>query len=112
MTKYLISFDDGWMAVPDEDLPDMIKELYAVREAAEAAGAWVFSAGLQHQVPKVVDTDGTVTDGPYPESKEHIGGFVVVDVASHAEALTWATRLAAACRCRQEVYELMPDAEA
>jgi YCII-related domain len=51
-------------------------------------------------------TDGTVTDGPYPESKEHLGGFAVVDVPSREEVLEW---IAVACRCAQGVRELLPD---
>ena len=51
-------------------------------------------------------TDGTVTDGPYPEA---IGGLRVVDVPSREEALKWAAKTAVACRCPQEVRELMPD---
>jgi hypothetical protein len=46
-------------------------------------------------------TDGTVTDGPYPESKEHLGGFAVVDVPSREEVLEWAAKIAVACRCAQ-----------
>jgi len=80
MTKYLISFDDGAMTFPEEELPDVADAVRVVREEAKAAGVWVFSGGLEHQVPSVVATDGTVTDGPYPESKEHLGGFAVVDV--------------------------------
>jgi hypothetical protein len=50
-----------------------------------------------------------VTDGPYPETKEVIGGFCVVDVATREEALRWAAKTAKACRCAQEVRELLPD---
>ena len=71
---------------------------------------WVFGAGLEHHdVVSVVATDGTVTDGPYPESKEHLGGFAVVDVASREAALEWAAKIAVACRCAQQVFELLPD---
>jgi hypothetical protein len=59
-----------------------------------------------------VATDGTVTDGPYPETKEVIGGFSVVDVSSHEEALEWAAKFASACRCAQEVRAIMPDPSA
>ena len=51
-------------------------------------------------------TDGTVTDGPYPEA---IGGLTVVEVPSREEALKWAAKIAVACRCAQEVRELVPD---
>jgi hypothetical protein len=109
MTQYLISFDDGAMDFPDEDLPAVAKAARLVRSEARDAGVWVFSAGLLHQVPSVVATDGTVTDGPYPETKEHLGGFAVVEVSSREEALKWAAKIAAACRCAQEVFELLPD---
>ncbi|HWB37546.1 MAG TPA: YciI family protein [Rugosimonospora sp.] len=109
MTRYLISFDDGAMKFPREELPAVAAAVGAVRREARDAGVWVFAAGLEHQVPSVVGTDGVVTDGPYPETKEHIGGFAVVDVASREEALKWAAKIAAACRCAQEVYEILPD---
>jgi len=56
-----------------------------------------------------VGTDGTTTDGPFPETKAILGGFAIVDVPSHADALEWAARFAAACRCAQEVREIMYD---
>ena len=109
MARYLIAFDDGDMTFPREELPDVAKAAHAVEQAAMDAGVWVFGAGLEHQDPSVVATDGTVTDGPYPESKEHIGGFAVVEVATREEAIAWAARIAAACRCAQQVFELLPD---
>jgi hypothetical protein len=109
MTRYMILFDDGDMVFPEEDLPDVARAAQAVVREARDAGVWVFGAGLEHQDPSVVATDGTVTDGPYPESKEHIGGFAVVDVPSREEALVWAAKIAVACRCAQQVFELLPD---
>jgi hypothetical protein len=97
------------MDFPREDLPAVGKAVRAVEEDGRRAGVWVFAAGLEHQVPSVVATDGTVTDGPYPESKEHIGGFTVLDVPSREAAIEWAARIAAACRCAQQVFELLPD---
>ena len=88
MTQYLIAFDDGDMVFPAEDLPDVARASQAVVQEARAAGVWVFGAGLEHQDPSVVATDGTVTDGPYPETKEHIGGFVVVDVPTREAAMS------------------------
>jgi hypothetical protein len=109
MTRYIILFDDGDMVFPEEDLPDVARAAQAVVREARDAGVWVFGAGLEHQDPSVVSTDGTVTDGPYPESKEHIGGFAVVDVPSREEALAWAAKIAVACRCAQQVFELLPE---
>ena len=109
MTQYLISFDDGWMDFPREDLPDVAKAAQEVVREARDAGVWVFGGGLESQRASIVATDGTVTDGPYPETKEVIGGFAVVDVPSRDEALQWAAKIAVACRCSQEVRELLPD---
>jgi hypothetical protein len=109
MTRYLISFDNGWMDFPEEDLPDVAKAAQEVVQAAQDAGAWVFGGGLESQRATIVGTDGIVTDGPYPETKEVLGGFAIVDVPSREEAHQWAGRIAVACRCTQEVRELMPD---
>src|SRR5580704_13040193 len=104
MTRYLISFPDGAMDFPEEAWPDVGK---ATRELVQEA----LNAGVENQRASVVATDGMVTDGPYPETKEVIGGFAVVDVPSREEALKWAAKIAVACRCAQEVRELLPDAE-
>ena len=112
MTRYLISFNDGAMDhIPDEDMSEVGKASHAVVQEAVNAGVFVFGAGVERQRASVVATDGTVSDGPYPETKEVIGGFVVVDVASREEALAWAAKFAASCRCAQEVREFMPDPE-
>jgi hypothetical protein len=109
MPRYLISFDDGWMNFPEEDLPAVSKAALEVVKEAQEAGVWVFGAGLESQKASVVATDGLVTDGPFPETKEVIGGFAVVDVPSRQEALEWAAKIAVACRCTQEVREILPD---
>jgi hypothetical protein len=110
MTRYLISFPDGAMNFPEGDFPDVAKAALKVAKEAQDAGVWVFSAGLESQRASIVATDETVTDGPYPETKEVIGGFAVVDVPSREEALEWAAKIAVACRCAQEVREILPDA--
>jgi hypothetical protein len=109
MTQYLISFDDGAMAhIPDEDFADVAKAALAVVQEAKDAGVFVFTGGLDSQRASVVATDGTVTDGPYPETKEVIGGLMVVDVPAREDALKWAAKTAVACRCAQEVREFLP----
>jgi hypothetical protein len=110
MARYLISFDDGAMTFPEEELPDVAEAAHAVVEAAMEAGVWVFGGGLHSpEEVSVVATDGTVTDGPFPESKAYIGGLSVVDVPSREEALEWAAKIAVACRCGQDVREFLPD---
>ena len=107
MTRYLISFDAHAMDhIPDEDMPAAARVAHEVVEEAMDAGVWVFGGGLEHQKASIVATDGTVTDGPYPEG---IGGFRVVDVPSREEALKWAAKNAVACRCGQAVPEFMPE---
>jgi hypothetical protein len=108
MTRYLISFDDGAMTFPDEDLPAVADAAHAVVDEAKDAGVWVFGGGLTSKDDmSVVETDGTVTEGP--EDKAYVGGFSVVDVPSREEALAWAAKIAVACRCAQEVREFVFD---
>lgn len=110
MPKYLISFDDGAMTFPEEDLPEVAKAAHAVAQEAMDAGVWLFSGGLRsREEASSVATDGTVTTFPFPEDKQYLGGFAVVDVASREEAEAWAAKIAAACRCAQEVREFVPD---
>lgn len=109
MTRFLISFDDGAMTFPEEELPAVGEAAHGVVRAAQTAGVWVFGGGLASQQSSVVTTDGMVSDGPYPETKAVLGGFAIVDVPSRDEAIAWAAKFAAACRCDQEVREIMPD---
>jgi hypothetical protein len=97
------------MTFPEEELPDVAEAAHEVVQEAKNAGVWVFGGGVLSQRASIVDTDGTVTEGPDPETKEVIGGFSIVEVPSHQEALEWAAKIAVACRCAQEVRELMPD---
>jgi hypothetical protein len=112
MPRYLISFDDGSMDhIADADMPDVGEAARAVVRDAKAAGAWIFGGGLLRQQASIVATDGTVVDGPVPETKAVVGGFSILEVASREEAIAWAARLAEACRCAQEVREIMFDPE-
>jgi hypothetical protein len=108
VTRYLISFDDGAMTFPEEDLPDVADAAHAVVREAMDADVFVFGGGLHSpEEVSVMATDGTVTNGP--QSKAYIGGFWIVDVPSREEALEWAAKTAVACRCAQEVRAFMPD---
>jgi hypothetical protein len=109
MTRFLISFDDGTMNFPDEDFGEVGRAAHAVVREAQDANVWIFGGGLNSQRASVAATDGTVSDGPYPETKAVLGGFAIVDVPSRDEALKWATKFAVACRCAQEVREIMDD---
>jgi hypothetical protein len=112
MTRYLISFPDGAMDhIPEEEMPDVAKAAHSVVQDALNAGVYLFAAGLEFQRPSIVATDGTVTNGPYPQTKELSGGFTVIDVPTREAALEWAAKIAVACRCAQEVREFGPDPE-
>jgi hypothetical protein len=112
MPRYLISFDDGSMDhIPGEDLLSVGEAAHGVVREAKAAGAWIFGAGIQRQQSTTVATDGTITGGPMPETKPVIGGFSIIEVSSREEALAWAAKIAVACRCAQEVREIMFDPE-
>jgi hypothetical protein len=111
MQRYLISFDDGAMTFPEEDLPAVAEAAHKVVDEAKEVGVWIFGGGLLTQRRSIVATDGTITDGPDPETKPVIGGFSIIEVSSREEALQWAARIAAACRCAQEVREIMYDPE-
>ena len=110
MPRYLISFDEGSMDhIPGDDWPEVGEASHAVVQEAKDAGVWIFGGGVERQQATIVDTDGAVTDGPVPETKAVIGGFSIIEVPSREEAVRWAARIARACRCAQEVREIMYD---
>ena len=112
MTRYLISFPSGAMDhIPAEELPAVGEAAHAVVREAMNAGVLVFGGGLSEEVdPVMVSGDGTVTADTYPKTRELSGGFTVIDPPSRQQALEWAAKFAAACRCAQEVREFGPDA--
>lgn len=110
--RYLISFDDGSMDhIPEEDWPSVGKAAHDVVREAKAAGVWIFGCGVERQQATIVATDGTISAGPAREAKAVVGGFSIIEVRSREEAHAWAARIAAACRCAQEVREIMFDPE-
>ncbi len=112
MPRFLISFDDGSMDhIQEHELPAVSDAAHAVVREAKAAGIWIFGCGVPRQRSSIVSTDGTVSDGHFPETKAVIGGFSIVDVRTREDALIWAARLARACRCPQEVREIPFDPE-
>jgi hypothetical protein len=110
MPFYLIAFNDEW--VPDltrEEVRERGIAGRAVIEEMRAADAFVFSDGgldASTVVCSVHPSSGApvFTDGPFVETKEHLGGFAVVDVADDAEARYWAGRIAVAVGWPQEVH--------
>lgn len=109
MTKYLISFPSEAMTVPAEDLPVVGDAARAVIADAKAAGVYVFAGGIHDGVdPLMIDAEGGVAPDIYPGSRL-TGGFTVLELPTRDAAIEWARRLAAACRCSQELREFMYD---
>lgn len=110
MPEYLIAFNDEW--VPDQtpdDLRDKSAAAKVVIDEMKAAGVFLFSNGgidASTIVCSVAAKDGQplFTDGPYVETKEHLGGFCVVDVPDDDAARYWAGRLAVVLDWPQEVH--------
>lgn len=108
MKKYLLSVyqPDGDPPPPDV-LAKIMSDLNALRQELEAAGAWVFAAGLSPpstaKVVRVKNAKAFITDGPFIESKEHIGGFTVIQARDLDAALEWGRRAAAATTLPIEV---------
>ena len=104
MTQYLISFEDGAMDITEEELPKVADEAHAVVQEAKGAGVWVFGGGIDESIPPVmVDGDGSVSEGTYPQTQQLEGGYAVLELPSYDAALEWAAKMAVACRCAQEV---------
>lgn len=101
MKQYLLTIyqPDGGTP-PPEVLERVMRDVNAVIQEAKEAGAWVFNGGLHPPTTATVlrleGDDVLVTDGPYVEAKEHVGGFVVVRARDLDAALAWGRKLARA----------------
>jgi hypothetical protein len=112
MARFLISFDDGSMDhIAEDELPAVADASHRVVAEAKEAGVWIWGGGLYRQQSSIVGTDGTVTPGPVPETKAVVGGFSIIEVPTRDDALMWAAKIAASCRCAQDVREIMYDPE-
>lgn len=111
MIQYLLSIyqPDGDPG-PSVDLDQIMRDLDALNAEMRAAGAWVFAGGLHPASTATVVRAGgdelLMTDGPYVEGKEHLGGFTIVRAADLDDALRWGGRLARATTLPVEVRPL------
>jgi hypothetical protein len=108
MAEYLIYFNQQWVGDHTEEwFRGRAPLAMAVVEEMKAAGVYVFAGGLEEDGPAyhADATSGTVviSDGPFVETKEVLGGLTVVDVPDDEEAKMWAGKLAEACGWPQEV---------
>lgn len=108
MAEYLLYFNQQWVGDHTEEWFRSRGPLArAVVEEMKAAGVWVFAGGLEEDGPVYTadPTSGRVllTDGPFVETKEFLGGFALVDVPDDETAKMWAAKIAEACGWPHEV---------
>ena len=108
MAQYLLYFNQQWVGDhPEEWFRGRVQPSMAVVDEMKAAGVYVFAGGLEEGAP-VYSVDPTVgealvTDGPFVETKEFLGGFTVVDVPDDEAAQAWAAKIAVGCGWPHEV---------
>jgi hypothetical protein len=115
MKQYLLSVYQPDGPVPTPDILDKIKQdLDVLNREMKAAGAWVFAAGLHSPstatVVKAQAGELLITDGPFTEAKEHIGGFTIIRAPDLDAAMEWASKLARATTLPVEVRPMQDEA--
>ena len=110
MPQYLFSVwhdDDYGLDFSTDDAQRSVTQVEAFNDELQKAGAWVFAAGLyptsSATVVRSSGGDVSMTDGPYAETKEQMGGFWVIEAPDLDAALKWAGGAAAACERPVEV---------
>ena len=108
MPQYLVAIQHPENYDPSLEGEAMIRDISALNEEMDAAGARFFAGGLEStsrakSVRKRPDGNVSVTDGPYLEAKEYIGGFWILECADMDEALAWGRKAVVACRVPVEV---------
>jgi len=110
MPRYLLNVYQPPGELPPERLEPIMRDVEAVRDDLKAAGGWVLTAGLlPPSASRVVRADGedtVVSDGPFTEAKEFVGGFTVMEADDEGAALEWAGRFARATTLPIEVRPL------
>jgi hypothetical protein len=118
MTEYLIFFNQQWVGDHTEEWFRGRGPLArAVVDEMKTAGVYVFAGGLEEEPEKAFSADPTsgdvmITDGPYVETKEFLGGFALVDVPDDETAKMWAGKVAEACGWPHEVRRFKPRPQA
>jgi len=108
MPQYLLAmYQPTGATLPPEQLEPIMRDIGVVNDELRAAGAWVFAGGLHDPsastVVRAEDDDVLTTDGPFAESKEHLGGFTIIDAPDLDAALRWAGKIARASTLPIEV---------
>lgn len=103
MAKYLLSVHsvegDAGVSPTDEQMQRYMKQIHVLEDEMKSAGAWVFGGALHEPdtatVVRVSDDEVLTTDGPFAESREHLGGFYIIEAADLDAALAWASKVTA-----------------
>ncbi len=109
MTQYLLSVHmvEGQEPPPPKVVEQMYADVNAFNERVKEKGAWVFAGGLHPvdtaTVVRVENGEALITDGPFAEAKEHLGGFWIIEAKDLDAALAWAKDASVACRAPVEV---------
>ena len=109
MSQYLLAVHsvEGTPMPSEDQMQKMFAQVGALNEQIQAAGAWVFAGGLHPPtsatVVRVENGATTMTDGPFAETKEQLGGFWILECADLDAALAWAERASDACMGPVEV---------
>ena len=108
MPHYLVAVQHPENYDPSLEGEAMIRDIGALNQEMDAAGARFFAGGLESPshakaLRKHSDGNVSITDGPYLEAKEYIGGFWILDCADMDEALEWGRKAVVACRVPVEV---------
>jgi hypothetical protein len=117
MKQYLLSVHhvEGEAPPSPEAVQRVYQDVASFNAEVQSAGAWVFAGGLHPPstatVVRVQDGDTLITDGPFAEGKEHVGGFWVIRAADLDAALDWAAQAAQACAAPVEVRPFQEEAE-
>jgi hypothetical protein len=114
MTQYMLSVYDTGEEPPSGDaLARIYQDVNTLNGEIKEAGVWVFAGGLQPAstatVVTVSDGETLMTDGPFTEGKEHIGGYWVIEAADLDAALDWARKATVACQGPVEVRPFQPE---
>jgi hypothetical protein len=113
MTQYMLSVWHAWDYNPEpEEMAQIFADVDALNQEITAAGQWVFGGGLMPPdsatVVRSADGSVTMTDGPFLETKEALGGFWVLELPDLDAALALAQRATVACRVPVEVRPFQP----
>jgi hypothetical protein len=114
MAEYLLYFNQEWVGDHTEEWFHGRGPLaMGVVDEMKAAGVYVFAGGLEEEDGPVYSADPSgeqvlVTDGPYVETKEFLGGFAIVEVPDDEAAKLWAAKIAEACGWPHEVRRFKP----